>query len=241
MKGLSVVFRRELAAYATSPTSYWIAAAFLLVTGLIFNGNLTLSLTRQPVNPAEVPGALSFFVIFFAPVLTMRLLAEETREGTIELLLTAPVSERAIVLGKFLSAWAFYSLLLVLTLVYQVILIAVTQPEIGTAISAYLGIWLYGGAALAVGLLMSALTDSQVMAAFLSAAVLILLYLGELAGQIAGNIELAQLLRTLTLPGHFTGSFAVGLIKFEDVIYYAGLVTVLLFLTIRAVESRRLR
>ncbi|MCU0465325.1 MAG: Gldg family protein [Anaerolineae bacterium] len=228
-----------MAAYFTSPIAYLIAAAFLLVTALIFNTNLTLSVTQNPVNVAEVPNALAFFMIFFGPVLTMRLLAEEAREGTMELLLTAPVSEWAIVVGKFFGAWAYYSLLLLLTLVYQVILILATSPEVGQAVSAYIGIWLYGGAVLAIGLLFSALTDSQALAAFLSIAVLTLLYLGEAAGQIVANLDLAALIRTLTLPGHYVGSFAVGLVRFEDIVFFSGVIVIMLYGALRALESHR--
>lgn len=239
MRGIGIVFRREMAAYFTSPIAYLIATAFLLVTALIFNTNLTLSVTQNPVNVAEVPNALSFFLIFFGPVLTMRLLAEEAREGTMELLLTAPVSEWAIVVGKFFGAWAYYSLLLLLTLVYQVILILATSPEVGQAISAYIGIWLYGGAVLSIGLLFSALTDSQALAAFLSIAVLTLLYLGEAAGQIVANLDLAALIRTLTLPGHYVGSFAVGLVRFEDIVFFSGVIIIMLYGALRALEAHR--
>jgi ABC-2 type transport system permease protein len=239
MRGISIVFRREMLAYFTSPIAYVIAAAFLWVTALVFNTNLTLSVTLQPVNPAAVPNALAFFLIFFGPVLTMRLLAEEARDGTLELLLTAPVSERAVVFGKFLGAWAYFSLLLALTLVYQVILVAVAQPEVGQGVSAYIGIWLYGGAVLAIGLFFSALTDSQVLAAFLSVAALTLLYLGEAAGQIVANLDLAALIRTLALPAHYNGSFAVGLLRFEDLVFFCGVIVVMLYGALRALEARR--
>lgn len=241
MFGLGVVFRRELAAYFTSPVAYIIAAAFLLVTALVFNTNLTLSVTVEPVNPAIVPNALTFFMIFIGPVLTMRLIAEEAREGTLELLLTSPVTEAAVVIGKFLSAWAFYSILLALTLSYQLILARWTSPDAGVGISANIGIWLYGGATLAIGLLCSALTESQVVAAFLGVASLLLLYLGELAGQIVASLDVARLIRILSLPGHYTGSFGAGLVRFEDIVYYAGLIVVALFVTLRLVEARRLR
>ncbi|GEM_PF-60659 len=239
MRGVGIVFRREMAAYFTSPIAYAIAAAFLLITGLIFNTNLTLSVTQNPVNPAEVPNTLAFFMIFFGPVLTMRLLSEEAREGTLELLLTAPVTERAIVIGKYFSAWAYFSLLLLLTVVYQVILVVITQPEVGQAVSAYIGIWLYGGAVLAIGLFFSALTDSQVLAAFLSIATLLLLYLGNSAGEIVANLDLAFLIRTLTLPAHYNGSFAVGLVRFEDIVFFSGVIVVMLYGALRALESHR--
>lgn len=239
MRGIGIIFRREMAAYFTSPIAYAIAAAFLLITGLIFNTNLTFSVTQNPVNPAAVPIALAFFMLFFGPILTMRLLAEEAREGTLELLLTAPVTERAIVVGKYLSAWAFYSLLLLLTVIYQVILVIITQPEIGQAISAYIGVWLYGGAVLALGLFFSALTDSQVLAAFLSVAALVLLYLAETAGAIIANLDIALFVRTLSLPSHYNGSFAIGLVRFEDVVFFSGFIILMLYGALRALESRR--
>lgn len=241
MSGLGVIFRREIGAYFTSPITYTIVAAFLLVTALVFNTNLTTSVTVEPVNPAIVPNALSFFLIFFGPVLTMRLIAEEAREGTLELLLTSPITEAAIVIGKFLSAWAFYTLLLGLTLSYQIILASSTSPDAGVGISAYIGIWLYGGATLAVGLVCSALTDSQVVAAFLSVAALLLLYLGDFAGQIVASLDVATIIRAVSLPGHYTGSFALGLVRFEDIVYFAGFITVALFITLRLVEGRRVR
>lgn len=241
MNGLWTVFRREISQYLTSPVAYLIAAAFLLVTAIVFYSNLTMSVTLSPVNPAAVPASLSFFLVFFAPVLTMRLLAEESREGTMELLLTAPVSARAIVLGKFLSAWAYFSVLLLITLIYQVILILATTPELGQSVSAYIGIWLYGGATLAIGLLFSALTENQVVAAFLAISALLLLWLGDLIGAVVSNLQTAQILRALTLQGHYATSFAVGIVRLEDFVFYAAAIVLALFFTIRAVEARRFR
>ena len=131
----------------------------------------------------------------------MRMLAEEHREGTLELLMTAPVNDGNIVFGKFLAAWFYYSLLLTLTLTYQIILANVTQPDLGHAFSAYMGIWLYGGASLAVGLFFSAVTENQVVAAFLSISTLSMLYLGSLAGQIVANMDLARVINRFDSPG----------------------------------------
>jgi ABC-2 type transport system permease protein len=241
MPGTWIIFRREVSQYLVSPVSYLIAAAFLLLTGFLFNNDLVVSVTVKPASPAVVPAFLSFALIFFAPVLTMRMLAEEKREGTLELLLTAPVSDSAIVIGKFLGAWFYYSLLLGLTLIYQAILIVITEPDLGHAISAYIGIWLYGGATLSVGLLFSALTENQIVAAFLSTATLLILYLGGLAGQIVSNLDLARLINSLTLQGHFASSFVYGLLRAEDVVYFAGIIAIMLFITIRVVEANRWR
>ncbi|MBZ0299913.1 MAG: ABC transporter permease subunit, partial [Anaerolineae bacterium] len=125
MRGTWIIFRREVGQYLVSPVAYLIAAAFLFLTGFLFNNDLVVSVTVKAASPAVVPAFLSFALVFFAPVLTMRMLAEESREGTLELLLTAPVHDSDIVLGKFLGAWFYYSVLLLLTLVYQIILLSV--------------------------------------------------------------------------------------------------------------------
>ena len=241
MRGTWVIFRREMRQYFASPIAYMLAAAFLLLTALLFNSDLAFSITVKPADPAVIPNFLSLMLVFFAPLFTMRILAEENREGTLELLLTAPVRDSAIVVGKFLGAWCYYSLLLVATLSYQIILVRISNPDLAHTAGAYIGIWLYGGATLAVGLLFSALTENQIVAAFLSTAVLILLWLGDLAGMVIANIDVARLFRTLSLQGHFSTSFSVGLIRAEDLAFFAGIIVIMLFITIRIVESHRWR
>jgi ABC-2 type transport system permease protein len=241
MSGTWIIFRREVGQYFASPVAYLIAFSILLITGIMFYGDINYAMSERPADPSLIPSFLAFAMIFCAPLLTMRMLAEENREGTLELLLTAPVNDSAIVVGKFLSAWFFYSVLLALTFIYQFILLAVSQPDLGHAICAYIGIWLYGGATLAVGILFSALTENQIVAAFLSMGVLMFLWLAELVGQIVTNLDIALVVRQLTLQGHFTSSFAVGLLRAEDVAFYAGLIAIMLFIAIRIVESHRWR
>jgi ABC-2 type transport system permease protein len=241
MRTLVVIYQREIAAYFSSPVSYLIAAAFLLFTGLSFNQDLAFAITVRPVDPALIPRQLTQLLVFIAPLLTMRLLAEENREGTLELLLTSPASDFSIVLGKFLAAWTYYTFLLALTLLYQLILVRVSFPDLAHTLGAYVGIWLYGGATLAVGLVFSALTESQILAAFLGMVVLLLLYFAESIGQIVSNIDLAEIIFNLTLQGHFVPSFAEGVIRGEDIVYYAGLIVVMLYIAVRLVESRRWR
>lgn len=242
MRGTWIVFRREVAQYFTSPFAYFIASAFLFLTGFLFTNDLNVSVGVKAAQPALVPAFLAFALIFFAPLLTMRMLAEEEREGTMELLLTAPVKDSDIVFGKFLGAWFYLSVLLGLSLLYQVILLILdTRPDLSHTASAYIGIWLYGGATMAVGLLFSSLTENQVVAAFLATATLLMLWLGDLAGQIISNIDAARIVRQLTLQGHFSTSFAVGLIRAEDVAFFAGMIVIVLFITVRIVESHRWR
>jgi ABC-2 type transport system permease protein len=243
MIGIRTVFEREIASYFSSLFAYLIAFAVLLITGILFVNDLGRALNVRPPDPAVVPNFFAFALIFFAPLLTMRLLAEEKREGTLELLLTSPASDTAIVIGKFFGAWAYFSLILAITFVYQFILMFITsgQTDLIHAIAAYMGIWLYGGACLAVGMVFSALTENQIVAAFLATATLFLLYIGEQVGQVITNIDVARLVRQLTLQGHYASSFAFGLLRAEDVVYFAGMIVVMLFITIRLVESNRWR
>lgn len=236
-----IVFRREVGQYFTSPFAYLITAAVLVFMGVLFTRDLYMSMTVKPAEPALVPLVLSFTMIFFAPLLTMRLFAEERREGTLELLMTAPVTDGSIVIGKFFGAWFYFTLLLVITVAYQFILVSITQPDIGHAVSAYLGIWLYGGATLAVGMLFSAATENQIVAAFLSMIALFLMWMGDQAGQLITNIDVARVVRSLSMQGHFSTSFAAGVVRAEDIVYFAGIIAVVLYLTIRVVESQRVR
>jgi ABC-2 type transport system permease protein len=243
MYGTFIVFRREITQYFLTPFAYLIGAALLLLSAILFNNDIRASIGIKPPDAALIPSFLSFVLIFFAPLLTMRLLAEETREGTLELLLTAPVRDGEIVVGKFLGAWFYFSFLLVATFSYQIILFNLPQyvPDLGHAISAYIGIWLYGGATLAIGLLFSALTENQIIAAFLGMAALLFLWTADSVAVITQNIDVRVIIRQLTLPGHFSTSFAAGLVRGEDLVYFCGMIILMLFITIRLVESRRWR
>ena len=250
MRNVRIVAQRELAQYFLSPIAYMVAFAILLLTGFLFNSDLGQRAGRLPPDGTAVLGVFGFFTVFFAPLITMRLFAEEAREGTLELMLTMPVRDGDVVLGKFLGAWAYYSIILGLTLVYQVIWLSITtfkayqlSPEldIGPVISSYLGFWLFGGAALAVGLLFSAITENQVVAGFLSIATLFILWLGDFAGLVVQNRVIAQVIRALSLQAHYSTSFLIGVIRFEDVVFFIGLIVVMLFITTRLLESRRWR
>jgi ABC-2 type transport system permease protein len=250
MRSIRIIAHRELSQYFTSPIAYLVAFAILMLTGWQFNLDLAQRAGSRPPDGTAVLSAFGFFTVFFAPLLTMRLLAEESREGTLELMLTMPVRDGDIVVGKFLGAWFYYSLILCLTLVYQAIWIAITtarayqlRPEldIGPVISAYIGIWLFGGAALAVGLLFSAITENQVVSGFLGMSALFILWLGDFAGQVIQNRTLAEAVRRLSLQAHYSTSFLIGVIRFEDVVFFIGLIVAMLFITTRLVESRRWR
>lgn len=250
MRSIRIIARRELAQYFTSPIAYMVAFAILVLTGFLFNSDLAQRANAAPPDGTAVLGAFGFFTVFFAPLLTMRLFAEESREGTLELMLTLPVRDGDIVLGKFAGAWLYYSLILGLTLVYEAILFSITtlnsthfspDLDLGPVISGYMGIWLFGGAALAVGLLFSAMTENQVVAGFLGMSALFILWLGDFAGLVIQNRAAADVVRALSLQAHYSTSFLIGVIRFEDVVFFLGLIVAMLFITTRVLESRRWR
>jgi ABC-2 type transport system permease protein len=252
MRNIGVIFRREVAQYFVSPIAYLVAFAVLVLVALNFNGDLE----RRVLNAERPDGTVvlesfAFFMVFFAPLLTMRLLAEEAREGTLELLFTLPVRDAEIVIGKFLGAWAYYSALLALTLVYPFIIASLTtfrtdllasEMDIGPVISAYIGIWLFGGATLAIGIFFSALTENQIIAAFLSMVTLFILWLGDLAGLLPASIvstEVAEALRVISLQAHYSTSFLVGVIRLEDIVFYSAIIAVMLYVTVQLLGARR--
>jgi ABC-2 type transport system permease protein len=238
---INTVFRRELTQYFTSPIAYLVAFAVLVFSGFIFNNDLALRNGQASPDGAYILGYFAQFTIFFAPLLTMRLLAEENREGTLELLLTLPVRDSSIVFGKFLGAWAYYTVLLVLTLTYQLVLVWLGQPDYGQIISSYIGLWLYGGAAIAVGMVFSALNENQIVAAFLGMGTLLLLWQADLVGQVISNRALAEFVRLFSFQTHYFYSFALGLVRLDDIVFFVGVITVCLFVTTQIIESRRWR
>ncbi len=242
MRSIWTIFRRELAQYFTSPIAYLVAFAVLVLGGFVFNNDLAARNGGQvATDGTQILTYFAYFTLFFAPLLTMRLMSEERREGTLELLMTLPVRDGDIVLGKFLGAWGYYSVILALTLVYQVLLVWLSPPDLGVVISMYIGMWLYGGAAIAVGLLFSSLTENQVIAAFLSVATLILLWLSDLVGQVVNSRAVAEIVRAFSFQSHLLYSFRLGLVRLNDLVFFAGVITIMLFVTTRIVESRRWR
>jgi ABC-2 type transport system permease protein len=236
------LFRREFGAFFITPTAYIIAAGFMLFTGVFFAQEFqSAAIQRIPINPATIPSLISYMLVFFAPLFTMRLFAEEKREGTVELLLTAPVSEASIVVAKFAAAWAYVTLLLGITVVYQAILAAFAPQDLGHTLLAYIGIWLYSGAVLSIGMMFSALTENQIVAAFFSLLTLLILYVGDAVAALIGNLAIAEVVQELSLDSHYSASFAAGLFKAEDAAFFAGIIVIMLFLTMRILESNRWR
>jgi ABC-2 type transport system permease protein len=237
------VFKREMRQYFRSPIAYGVAFALFLFLGMYFNGYLAQVNGQYPADATLMPSIITFLMFLIAPLLTMRLLAEENREGTLEVLMTQPMHEWQFIVGKFLAVWAYYTLLLLLSLVFLAMLSLVGTPDLGAALGAYFGGWLYGGAVLAIALIFSALTEDQIVAAFLGAATILVLYLANTAASALATQfpALAEIVRELGLPAHYDATMAAGILRLEDVLYFVFLIIAALFITTRIIEIRRWR
>jgi len=178
-------------------------------------------------------------LLFFIPMLTMRLFAEEKKSGTMELLLTYPVRDGEILVGKFLAAAALYVVLLALTLVYPALVAYFTRVEWGPILTGYLGLVLMGGTFLAVGLLVSSLTENQIVAGFGTFGILLLFWVIGWGAEFAGG-TLRTVLQYLSVTEHID-TFSRGLIDTKDVVYHASAIALALFLSLRSLESKRWR
>lgn len=244
MRNIWFIARRELGAIFTQPIAYIFAIAILFIVGLVFSaqvGQMVFQPGSAPVDVSQALSLYSFLFIFVAPAVTMRLLSEEQRSGTMELLMTLPIRDGDVVLGKFLAAFIFYLATTALTLVYPLVLINFGNPDLGVLWTSYLGVILAGAALIAIGILASAITDSQLVAFFIAFAIILTLYLALIP---ATFFELGPLFTTvfeeLSFEGH-QGNFYRGLILAKDVAYYVGVTAVSLFAAARVLESRRWR
>ncbi|MBI2170941.1 MAG: ABC transporter permease subunit [Chloroflexi bacterium] len=238
MRNILSIAYKELVIYFTSPMAYVVAGVFLALTGVFF-----IDSVDQPFALASVRGLLrntAFFLMpLIPPIMTMRLFAEEQKLGTLELLLTAPVRDYEVVMGKFMASFAILATMVLVSLFYVVVLIFYSDPDLGPVLSGYLGMLLYSSTTLAVGLMASSLTGNQIVAATVSFGIILLFsVVGNVSAVVGGAA--ATVLENLSLISHFEG-FAQGVIDTSDVIYYVVMSAVFLFLTIRAVESRRWR
>ena len=236
MRTTLAIAERELKSYFVSPIAYVIGAAFLLIAGYLFS---VILLNTNEASPRYLISNLSVIWLFVAPFITMRLLAEEARTGTIELLLTNPVRDIELVLGKFVGALLFVLSLLVLTLYYPALLFAFGSPDVGPIVSGYLGVILQAAAFLAIGLMVSSFTQNQIVAAFVTFAILLLLWLSESVANFVGR-PFNEVVRYLSVTGHFQ-DFSRGVIDSSHVIYFLSIVVGALFITYLSLQTRRWR
>lgn len=246
MSGMLAVLERELKAYFYAPLAYVVATFFLLVQGYYFA--LIVAYLANPLYPAGKPLELYFgqtiftwlVLIFAGTFLTMRLLSEEMRAGTIETLMTAPVSEASVVLGKYAAALVFYLFLWAPTLVYVAILRGFIEVDWGPIASSYLGIFGIGALFLAVGTFASATSKNQIVAAIVTFFLLLVLFsIGLMESLVNGELG-RKVLGYVNLWNHMD-EFAKGIVDTRHLVYYATVSGLFLFLTTRALAARKWR
>jgi ABC-2 type transport system permease protein len=237
VRGLLAVAQRELKSYFVSPVAYVVTAFFLLITGYLF---AVILLQSNEASLRYLHSNVSVILLFVVPFITMRLLAEEQRTGTIELLLTNPIRESQVVLGKYLAGLVFLLFMIAVTLYYPALLFALQgRPDVGPMAAGYLGVILQAGAFLAVGLLASSWTENQMIAAIVTFAILLIFWLAEAAANNLGA-PAKDIFRYLSITQHFQ-DFPRGVIDTTHVVYFLSLIVGCLLLTILSLQSRRWR
>ena len=228
---------KETKAYFTTPTAYIVGAMFLVLTGIFFVFDMT-----RPFAEASVRNFVSWaslFIMFLAPLLTMRLLAEEQKLGTLELLLTAPVRDWEVVLGKYIASFVALMVTILFTLYYVILLYVFATPDTGPILSAYFGLVLYGTAALAIGIMASSLSGNQIVAAVVGIGILLTLSFIDRIALIVEGLA-ADVLNAVSMNAHFA-DFARGVIDTSHIVYYISMAAVFLFIAVRSLETRRWR
>jgi ABC-2 type transport system permease protein len=247
MSGFVAVFLRELRAYFLSPLAYVILTFFLLVNGYVFS--LIVSFLSDPRSGGSTTPLKLFFgdtfffwivLLFITPVLTMRLISEEFKSGTIESLMTAPVTEGQVVLAKYLASLAFYVFLWLPTLVYVGIVAQSSTVDWGPIAAGYLGIFCIGALFLAVGIFASSFTKSQIVAAVATFAMLIFFFAIAFMDSLVTDDTLREVLSYLNLLEHMD-EFGKGIVDTRRLVYYASTTALFLFLTTRSLESKKWR
>ena len=237
MRVALAVANKEIQSYFTSPMGYIVALVFLSLTGFFFGLSVSSDFPEASIDGYISPSA--FILVILAPAMTMRLFAEEQKLGTLELLLTSPVRDWEVVLGKFIASLTFFLATLALTLYYVILLYWFGSPDTGPVWSGYLGLSLYGAAALSIGLLASSLTNNQIVAMVVGFGILLILSVIDQAADLVDG-RASTILSQLGMTGHL-GDFSRGIVDTGNVVYYLTVIVVFLFLAVRSVESRRWR
>lgn len=258
MRNFLFIFGKEVRSYLNSPVAFVVVTIFTALSGYyfynIFASFSTISYQAQTdpsvatqfgaLNVTEMVirpffGIVSVVMLFMLPMLTMRSFAEEKKSGTMELLLTFPVRDSEAILGKFAGCMGIFAVMLALTLPSVALVGVFGAPEWGVVATGYAGLLLMGGAFVALGIFMSSLTENQVVAAALSFASLLILYMIGFSAGFAGE-QVGRAMEYLSFDFHFQ-NFAKGVLDTSDLTYYLLFTILFLFLSMRSLESKRWR
>lgn len=254
MRNIWTIAWKDFRTYFTSPIAYIVTGAFMIIMGWMFfvylnhfqlqnmqyqqmNMGKGTSITEGIIRPLY--GNMNVVLLFLIPFITMRLLAEEKKSHTIELLMTSPVTLTQIILGKFLSSLLLVSVMLGITTIYPIVLFATGNPELGPIVSNYLGTLLLCSCYLSIGVLFSSMTENQIVAGALSLAAGLFFWLVSWGTQAAGPVW-GEVLNYLSLITHYN-NFGQGLINTSDITYFVSFAGIGLFLSHRVLDSYRWR
>jgi ABC-2 type transport system permease protein len=254
MRNILAIAHKELKAYFSSPIAYIVLGFWALLYGYFFVAILQFFVRQSmQMNQFQGPGAMNvnqqlirplvqnvtILVLFLMPMVTMRTYAEEKRSGTIELLLTSPITDWQIILGKFFGAMSLYLACLGVTLIHLALLFMYGRPEWKPIVTAYLGLVLLGGCFISVGLFISSLTKNQIVAGMVTFAVFLLLWIITWIGSFSGP-TVDRLTQYLSIVQHLD-DFGKGVLDTTHIIYYLSFITFGLFLTAKSVDTERWR
>ncbi len=256
MSNILAIAHKELKSYFASPIAYIVIGLWALLYGYFFvailsffvrqsmqmgqlgmQGPQAMNVNQQLIRP--LLQNVTILILFLMPMVTMRTYSEEKRSGTIELLLTSPLTDLQIVLGKFLGAMALYGVMLAVTGIHIGLLFVYGHPEWKPIVAAYLGLLLLGGCFISLGLFISSLTKNQIVAGMVTFAVFLMLWVITWIGSFSGP-TLDKLTQYLSIIDHFD-DFQKGVLDTTHLIYYVSFITFGLFLTAKSVDSERWR
>jgi ABC-2 type transport system permease protein len=254
MSNVLAIARKELRSYFASPIAYVVIGMFALTFGFFFyslllyfdrqsmqaggfGGGPAVNVNEQLLRPVFLNATVIF--LFVLPLITMRTYSEEKRSGTIELLLTSPLSDMQIILGKFLGAMGLYAAMLAITLVHIGLLFVFGNPEWRPIATTYLGLLLMGGCFMSVGLFISSLTKNQIVASAITFGVFLMLWVINWIASFMGPTA-QQVLNYLSITDHLD-DFTKGILDTKHLVYYISFITFGLFLTARSVDTERWR
>lgn len=254
MSNVLAIAQKELKGYFASPIAYVVIGFFALMFGYFYwallgffveqgarmmglQGGPTQNVNEQMIRPVFMNA--SVLLLFTLPMVTMRTYSEEKRSGTIELLLTSPITDFQIIMGKFLGAMGLYAAMLAVTFIHMGVLWAFGSPEWKPLVTGYLGLLLMGGCFVSIGLLISSLTRNQIVAGFVTFAVFLMLWVINWVGPFMGP-RVQAVLDYLSITTHLD-DFTRGIVDTRHLVYYVSFIAFGLFLTARSVDSERWR
>ena len=258
MSNLLAIIEKELRSYFASPIAYVVLTVFLILSGYFFTQILGVFIQRSmmmavqsqqfgggPPPAMDIPslvirnffGIVSTIILFMLPMITMASFADEKRRGTMELLLTSPITNVDLILGKFLAAILFFKIMLLPTLIYHGFLFIYSSPKmtLGPVFSGYVGLILLGGALISLGIFISTLTENQIVSASITFGAVLILWVIDLAARSAGPV-LQTILGYISILNHFD-DFSKGVMDTSSIVVYLSFIFLGLFLTYRSLES----